>query len=96
MKLSLIAITLFLFVGSFTHPQAVQDNIEFVCMRKHIATKTCHYNFKVDGGKFRFQDVGCKYKKTDDVVEKVKSGEIALAKDWKIECPEKKEKPDNQ
>lgn len=80
------------FTGNRAHRQ--DDSVEFVCMKKHAASKTCHYNFKVDGAKFRYLDIGCKFKKTDDVIKKAKAGEIALAKDWKIECPEQKEKAD--
>jgi hypothetical protein len=63
-----------------------QSNAEFVCQKFLKAKNECHYNFLVDGGKFRYVDIGCKRKK-DDVIEKVKAGEIPLAKDWKIECP---------
>lgn len=55
-----------------------------------MSTNMCHYNFKVDGAKYRYVDVGCKYKKTEDVIKKVKQGSLALAKDWDIECPEPK------
>lgn len=71
-----------------------QENIEFVCMKTHKASNTCHFNFKVDGANYRYVDIGCKYsKKQDDLVKKVKEGELFLAKDWKIECPQPKEKP---
>jgi hypothetical protein len=63
-----------------------QSNAEFVCQKILKAKNECHYNFLVDGGKFRYVDIGCKRKK-EDVLEKVKAGEIPLAKDWKIECP---------
>jgi hypothetical protein len=37
--------------------------------------------------------MGCKYsKKTDEVIKKVKEGSLALARDWKIECPPTKPK----
>lgn len=71
------------------------DNIEFVCLKKQMAANQCHYNFKVDGGKFRYVDIGCRFKKKDEVIEKVKDGSLALAKDWKIECGEPKEKKGN-
>jgi hypothetical protein len=71
-----------------------QENIEFICMKMHKASNTCHFNFKVDGAKFRYVDIGCKYsKKTDELIEKVKAGTIALSKDWKMECPEPKPEP---
>jgi hypothetical protein len=63
-----------------------QENTEFVCSKTLKAKNECHYNFLVDGGKFRFVDIGCKRKK-DDVIEKAKAGDLPLAKDWKIECP---------
>lgn len=83
-KIPLIGI---LFLMSFS---AVDqgDNIEFACFKTHKATNTCHFNFIVDGAKFRYVDMGCKYnKKTDEVIKKVKDGSLALARDWKIECP---------
>jgi hypothetical protein len=68
-----------------------QENVEFVCMKTHKASNTCHFNFKIDGAKFRYVDIGCKYsKKTEEIIEKAKAGTIALSKDWKIECPEPK------
>jgi hypothetical protein len=81
----------FMFIENRSYRQ--DDSVEFICMKKHAASKTCHYNFKVDGAKFRYLDIGCKFKKTEDVIKKAKAGEIALAKEWKIECPEPKEKP---
>jgi hypothetical protein len=63
-----------------------QENVEFVCSKTLKAKNECHYNFLVDGGKFRFVDMGCK-KKKDDVIKKVQAGELPLAKDWKLECP---------
>ena len=81
----------FLFVfGAFTKPNQ-ESSIEFVCMKKQIAPNNCHYNFIVDGGKFRYVDIGCRFKKKDDVIEKVKDGSLGLAKDWKIACPQPKE-----
>ena len=83
-------ICLFIIILSSFSFQHQDDSVEFVCMKKHMASKTCHYNFKVDGAKFRYVDIGCKFKKTDEVIEKAKAGELALAKDWKIACPEPK------
>ncbi len=69
------------------------ENIEFTCQKTHKASNTCHFNFTVDGAKYRFVDMGCKYsKKRDEVIQKVKEGSLPLAKDWKIDCPEVKEK----
>jgi hypothetical protein len=72
---------------SFTNRQ--ESSVEFICMKSHKATNTCHFNFTVDGAKYRYLDKGCKYsRKTDELVKKVKEGSLALAKDWKIECPQ--------
>lgn len=69
------------------------ENIEFTCVKMHKATNTCHFNFRVDGAKYRYVDRGCNYnKKVDEVVKKVKAGTLALAKDWKIDCPQDKDK----
>jgi hypothetical protein len=41
--------------------------------------------------------MGCKFsKKKDELVKKVKDGSLALAKDWKIDCPEPKEKKESE
>ena len=61
------------------------SDVEFVCMKKQMAANQCHYNFKVDGGKYRFVDIGCRWKK-EDVLSQAKDGTLALARDWKIEC----------
>jgi hypothetical protein len=85
----------FIVLTSFTFRQG--DNVEFSCWKKNKASNTCHFNFIVDGAKYRFVDMGCRYeKKKEDLIQKAKDGELALAKDWKIECPavkESKEKP---
>ncbi len=68
------------------------ENIEFSCMKTQKSTNTCHFNFKVDGAKYRYTDIGCKFsKKQADLIKKAKEGSVALSKDWKIECPEPKE-----
>jgi hypothetical protein len=84
------------FVASgFTSP-AQDGNIEFYCMKMHKASNTCYFNFKVDGAKFKYVDMGCKFaKKKDEVIEKVKEGTLALSKNWKIDCPEPAEKKDS-
>ena len=80
------------FTSSSFKTHEKMDHVEFVCMKKHMATKTCHYNFFVDGAKYRYVDIGCKFNKTTDkLLEKASAGEIALAKDWKIACPESKD-----
>ena len=86
-----------IFLMSFSADQGANAdqsaNVEFSCMKMHKATNTCHFNFIVDGAKYRYVDMGCKYnKKIEEVVEKAKAGTLALAKDWKIECPPSKPK----
>lgn len=89
----LLAVAGILIASGFTPYQS--DNIEFYCMKTHKATNTCHFNFKVDGAKFRYVDMGCKFsRKKDEAIKKVKEGTLALAKDWKIDCPEPTEKKD--
>lgn len=80
---------LLLALTAFKSPQ--QENIEFVCFKTHKASNSCYFNFKVDGAKYRYIDMGCKYsKKQEDLIKKVKDGDLFLAKDWKVECPEPK------
>lgn len=81
-------VLIFLFLNIFFtgHTTRQDEHVEFVCKRKNMSTNRCHYNFKVDGAKFRYVDIGCRFKKTEDVIKKVKAGDLALAKDWEIEC----------
>ncbi|MBX2970884.1 MAG: hypothetical protein KF803_16070 [Cyclobacteriaceae bacterium] len=66
------------------------EEVELTCVKKQMATQTCHYNFTIDGIRYRFIDNGCKGKK-DDILKKAKDGKLALAKDWKIDCEVKKD-----
>ena len=93
-----VAYILFLATILFTAFRSDQgENIEFSCLKTQKSTNTCHFNFIVDGAKYRYVDIGCKFsKKKDEAIKKVKEGSLALAKDWKIECPEVKEKKDGQ
>ena len=78
----------FILVLSLSSSTTIDEDIQFVCLKSHKASNTCHFNFTVDGAKYRYVDVGCKYsKKKDELIQKVKDGSIFLAKDWKIECP---------
>lgn len=89
---SLFAIVFIIATGFRVDEQG--DNVEFVCMKTHKASNTCYYNFKVDGAKYRYTDIGCKFsKKQQEVIKKAKEGELALSKDWKMECPEPAAKP---
>lgn len=84
------------FIASGFTSTSQGGNIEFYCMKMHKASNTCHFNFKVDGGKFKYVDIGCKFaKKKEEAIEKVKEGTLALSKDWKIDCPEPIEKKDS-
>lgn len=81
----------FMFPDSPINENGKVNDIQFICMKTHKASNSCHFNFKVDGANFRYVDIGCKYsKKKDDLVKKVEEGSIFLAKDWKISCPEPK------
>jgi hypothetical protein len=96
MKIILALFAATLMLTGFTSDRRVEE-IEFVCLKTHKATNTCHFNFKVDGANYRFVDIGCKYnKKQADLIQKVQEGEIFLAKDWKIACPEPKPKSESQ
>lgn len=83
LSLSLMALV-FVLSGFSIRPS--QSTTEFVCQKVLKAKNECHYNFLVEGAKFRYVDIGCRRKK-EDVIKKVMDGEIPLAKDWKIECP---------
>jgi hypothetical protein len=73
-------------------PVADQGGVEFVCLKTHKASNTCYFNFKVDGAKYTYVDKGCKKsKKKEDTITKAKEGDLALSKDWKIDCPEAKQ-----
>lgn len=63
------------------------DRVRFVCMKKQMSTKTCHYNFIIDGARYRYVDMGCKFRERAEVIDRARSGRIALAREWKIECP---------
>jgi hypothetical protein len=83
---SICAFCLFLLTGFVS---SKNETIDFACMKVHKASNTCHFNFRINGEKYRYVDVGCKYiKKKDEVIQKAKEGGLGLARDWKIECPE--------
>lgn len=82
----LVSIAFILAVVALTGFSSEQGTTEFVCQKVLKAKNECHYNFLVEGAKFRYVDIGCRRKK-EDVIKKVMAGEIPLAKDWKIECP---------
>lgn len=97
MKLRATLGVLLLVILSSSASQYQGENIEFICHKTHKATNTCHFNFIINGAKYRHVDMGCKFsKKKDELVKKVKEGSAALARDWKIDCPEPKEKKDSE
>jgi hypothetical protein len=90
MKNLIASLVLILISAGFSKSQS--DNVEFICLKTHKASNICYFNFKVDGGKYSYTDIGCKkVKKKDEVIKKAREGKLALAKDWKIECPEVKD-----
>jgi hypothetical protein len=91
-RLLTVLLLSFFLVGTGFIAKPYQENVEFVCMKTHKASNTCYFNFIVDGGKYAYTDKGCKKTKNkEETIKKVKEGKLALAKDWKIDCPEKKE-----
>jgi hypothetical protein len=83
----------------FTSSSSIEqgEEVEFVCYKTHKATNTCHYNFIINGAKYRHVDMGCKFsKKKEECIKKVKEGSLALAREWKIDCPEAKEKKESE
>jgi len=93
MKPTPIIVIAAIVLSAFTKP-CVQEEVELVCTKRHSTSNTCHYNFKINGINYRYMDIGCKGKK-DEIIKKAKAGELGLAKEWKIPCPEPKEKPAN-
>jgi len=78
---------LIILMTGFRSSSYQDETVEFACLRTHKATNTCHFNFVINGARYRYLDIGCKYnKKRDEVVKKAKAGTLALARDWKIEC----------
>jgi hypothetical protein len=97
MKIQGVLSVVLLIIFSSGSPKYQNENVEFVCYKTHKASNTCHYNFIINGAKYRHVDIGCKFaNKKDEMIKKVKEGTAALAKDWKIDCPEAKEKKDSE
>ena len=95
MKMRAVLSLLLLVILSSNSYKYQGENVEFICYKTHKATNTCHYNFIINGAKYRHVDIGCKFaNKKEEMIKKVKDGTAALAKDWKIDCPEAKEKKD--
>ncbi len=77
-------IFLFLILLLNASPRQIESP-ELVCIKKNNAQNICYYNFEIDGDKYHFMDIGCKYSK-EKLMKKIGKGTIALAKDWKIPC----------
>ncbi|QOI97576.1 MAG: hypothetical protein HRU69_08775 [Flammeovirgaceae bacterium] len=80
------------FLASLGMKSRVEDEVELVCMRKQHSTKTCHYNFIINGMPYRYVDNGCKETK-EALVKKAKEGKLALAREWKVDCHQQKDGP---
>lgn len=78
-------IILILFLFLFSSGNHKEEKPELICIRNNKSSNTCYYNFKIEGVKYHFRDIGCKYDKTK-VLEKIEEGSIALAHDWKVSC----------
>ncbi|HEU5291270.1 MAG TPA: hypothetical protein VFU05_11535 [Cyclobacteriaceae bacterium] len=78
---------------SFTKSKTAEE-VELVCTKRHSTSNTCHYNFKINGTNYRYVDINCKGKK-DEIIKDAQEGKLGLAKEWKIPCPEPKEKAAN-
>ena len=83
MKYFFIALT---FIVSTASTSPISEEVELICTRKHSASNTCYYNFKINGLNYQFTDPGCKGKK-DNLLKKAKEGKLGLAKNWKHDCP---------
>jgi hypothetical protein len=91
MKLVILAIVTAFTLSAHTKKSFIQEEVELICTKKHSTTNSCHYNFKIGGINYHYTDIGCKGKR-DSIIKKAKEGKLGLAKDWKIPCPESKEK----
>ncbi len=94
MKNTLLVIAVAFVLSAFAKTINYVEEVELICVKRHSTSNTCHYNFRIGGVNYRFMDVGCKGKK-DVILKRANEGELGLAKDWKIACPEPKEKPAN-
>ena len=90
MKSPFLILAVALILTAFTKTKT-QEEFELVCTKKHSTSNTCHYNFKINGMNYRYIDVGCKGKK-NEILKKAKEGKLGLAKEWKIQCHQAKEK----
>lgn len=84
---ALIFILGFIALHSTAHNE---DEVELVCVRKQMATNVCHYNFLINGMPYCYLDNGCRENR-ESVIKKAREGKLALAKEWKVECPVKQQ-----
>ena len=68
-----------------------QEEVKLECIKRQHATRTCYYNFLVNGIPHHYIDNGCKGKK-ETIVKKAETGKLGLHKDWKIDCKAPKSK----
>ncbi|MCB0490261.1 MAG: hypothetical protein KDC99_17410 [Cyclobacteriaceae bacterium] len=75
-----------LLICLFTGTPSLQDvKPELICIKNHKSRNTCYYNFKIEGVKYNFTDIGCRYTKAQ-ILTKIEEGTIALGKGWKVPC----------
>ncbi|MCU0356860.1 MAG: hypothetical protein MUE95_04715 [Cyclobacteriaceae bacterium] len=72
-------------IGLLTGMKPVQMEVKLECVKRQHATRSCHYNFLVDGIPHHYVDHGCKSKR-EDIIRKAETGKLGLHKDWKIDC----------
>ena len=88
MKILASLACVFFIVTGFTRTERVADDqVEFVCVKKQMSRNTCHYNFIIAGARYRYVDMGCKFRETREVIDRARTGRIALARHWEIDCP---------
>ncbi|MFO7258399.1 MAG: hypothetical protein DIU61_011920 [Bacteroidota bacterium] len=85
--LATLACVFFIATGFTRTERAADDQVEFVCVRKQLARNMCHYNFVIAGARYRYVDMGCKFRDTREVIDRARTGRIALARHWQIDCP---------
>ena len=61
MKVQAILSVVLLIIFSAGSSKYQNENVEFVCYKTHKASNTCHYNFIINGAKYRHVDIGCKF-----------------------------------
>jgi hypothetical protein len=88
--LASLACVFFIATGFTRTERAADDQVQFVCLKKQVSRNKCHYNFIIAGAHYRYVDVGCKFRSTREVIDRARTGRIALARHWEIDCPVEK------